>query len=344
LAIFVGLLVAMTVSATAGAAAAVSRPITTAAVGGSWSLIADFPSGAAPMSLTAGVDGRLYMFGFCQDSSCAQRNGPVGYGAPVTYVYVPDKGLWRNGVGAPTDCSDAQASAVDAEGLIHLAGCWHDIMSDAGFHEAVLDPATWTWTMQGGHGPYVDPIAGMTSANGDLYWFSQALQKQGTAVFISGYRVVIESGLWFKGTAVPNFAPSEAAVLGQDGQVYALGGARTCQPEFGPCAVPAVQAWRAVSNSWHRVTRLPTARIRLAAATDAQGRIFTMAGLAPDGSKLFRTVQVYVPSEHRWLKAPRLNEPRFAALATATADGRVWILGGYDAFGSPMVDGEVWAP
>lgn len=334
---------ALVVTATVGVVAP-AQAATLGTIRGSWSAIPAFPDSVAAMTVTAGPDGRIYVFGFCQ-SSCEQVGGTVGYGASVTEVYDPSTRTWAPGKGAPAICAGAMASALGADGLIHLAGCWRDLVTARGVRVALYDPASATWSMQPGHGPYADPIAGMTGANGQIYWFSEVLQRQGSATFVVGHQVLIDTdGLWFTGAPVPSTAPSDTATLGHDGRVYAVGGSRNCQPQFGPCAVRPVQAYRPLTNAWRQVTRLPTPRIRVAAATDGHGRIFVMGGLAGDAHTLYRTVQIYRPSSHSWAKAAPLPRARMAALATATPDGRVWLLGGYDRFGNPRSDGYVFTP
>jgi len=313
-------------------------------IAGAWTAIHAFPDGVTPMAVTTAADGRIYLFGTCY-GSCKQLHGTVGSGATVTYVYDPATDRWAKGVGAPAICAGAMAAAPGGDGLIHLGGCWNDLVHDRGVRIALYDATNATWSYQPGVGPYFDPTAGMRAADGAIDWFGDVLQRQGTAVFIVGHRVVVdESGLWFRGLGVPNTAPSDAVALGQDGRVYAFGGWRNCQPQFGACPVPPVQAWRPLTNTWTQVARLPTPRIRLAAATDRQGRIFTIGGLAGDASRMFATVQVYVPGTRTWWKAAPLPAARMAAFATATSDGRVWILGGYDTFGMPLRSGYCFTP
>jgi N-acetylneuraminic acid mutarotase len=315
-------------------------------IGGSWSAVPPLPAAAAAMALTSGSDGRLYLFGFCEDTSCPQRHGAAANGEPVTYVYDPVAGAWQNGAGAPSSCSAAMAAASRPNGTIALAGCWTDMVHQRGFHVAIYHPASATWTMRRGHGPYADPIAGLAAANGDIYWFSERLRREGQAVFVAGHRVVVDhNGTYTRGALLGRHAPSDAAALGPDGRVYTFGGDRNCQPEFGPCAVPQVRAWRPSTDTWRKVTRMPTPRIRVTATTDASGRIFVMGGLAGDASVAYRKVEVYLPSTHSWARASPLARARMAALAAATPDGRVWLVGGYDAvYGEPLYDGEVFTP
>lgn len=315
-------------------------------IGGSWSAVPALPAMAAPMALTTGADGRLYLFGFCEDTSCPQRHGAAAYGEPTTYVFDPADWTWHTGASAPDICSGAMAAAARPDGKIELAGCWHDMVTDAGFRVAVYDPASATWTLRRGHGAYVDPIEGMTGSNGAIYWFAETLRSDGSAVFFKGYRVVVEiAGQYALGATAPLGAASDAAVLGGDGRVYALGGARACQPEFGTCPVRPVRAWQPLPDAWATVTNMPTPRMRVAAATDSSGRIFVMGGISGDGSTGYATVEVYRPASDSWRRAPDLAFGRMAALATATSDGRVWLIGGYDTtFGSPLFDGEVYTP
>jgi Kelch motif. len=238
------------------------------------------------------------------------------------------------------------AAAPRPDGKIELAGCWTDIVTDPGFRVAVYEPVGATWTLRRGHGPFVDPIAGMAGPNGAIYWFSQRLRIEDTAVFSNGYRVVVEiAGQYVMGAAAGPGAASDAAVLGPDGRVYAMGGWRNCQPEFGPCPVRPVRAWQPLPNSWGTVSRLPTPRIRVAAAIDSRGRIFVMGGISGDGSAGYTTVEVYRTASGSWRRAPDLTLSRMDALATATPDGRVWLIGGYATdSGSPVFDGEVYTP
>ncbi len=323
------------------AAAAASMP----KVGGSWSAIAPLTAPAAVMTMTGGADGKLYAFGFCE-GTCPQTGGSVAWGAPVTYVYNPSDSSWRPRRPAPVNCSDAKASALDADGNIRLAGCWKDLVSASGFRVAIYNPSSNTWTMAPGRGPYVDPIAGMTAADGTILWFSETLRNDGSAVFVSGHRVAIEKtdGSWRLGAQQPKDGPSDGAALGSDGNVYAAGGSRECQPEFGACAMPPVESWIQAMNAWAKPTVLPTSRIRVAVTSDARGRIFTIGGLAADASRMFSRVEVYRPNSGTWARAADLPDARFAATAAFTADGRVWVFGGYDAFGNPLSDGFVFTP
>jgi len=313
-------------------------------IGGSWAPIAPLPEAAAILTASGGTDGRVYAFGFCQ-GTCHQLGGDVGYGSPVTYVFDPGDGAWHKGRPAPDLCSDAQASAVTADGTIRLAGCWTDIVTDAGFRVADYDTSARTWTLEPGHGPYADPISAVSAANGDTYWDAQTLRHQGEAVFISGDRIVVEKpdGTFRARARQPKRGPEDGIGLGSDGVVYAAGGSRECHPDLGACAMPPVEAWVPQLDRWFKPTVLPTSRIFTAVTGDRRGRIFVIGGLAADGSRLFAKVEVLRPDKG-WATAPRLPSARFAALATSTSDGRVWVIGGYDTFGNPLQDGYVFTP
>ena len=333
--------VALATLVTFGTAAAAAG---TPTIRGSWAPIAPLPVAAAVMTVTGGADGRIYAFGFCQ-GTCHQLGGDVSYGQSVTYVYWPTDGKWHKGRPAPDICSDAKASALTVGGTIRLGGCWTDITTDSGFRVADYDAATRTWSLEPGHGPYVDPIAAAAAANGDTYWYGQTLRPQDQAVFISGGRIVTESssGAFPTGARQPKGGPEDGIGLGSDGAVYVAGGSQECHPEFGACDMPPVEAWVPQLNQWFKPTVLPTSRIRVAVTSDSRGRIFAIGGMAADSSRLFAKVEVFRPGKG-WATAARLPSARFAAMATSTSDGRVWVIGGYDAFGNPLQDGFVFTP
>jgi N-acetylneuraminic acid mutarotase len=341
---------AATVTATTTAIAAMSVPT----IAGSWHMAPSFPSGVEPMSVVAGRDGRLYLFGFC-DNRCSQRNGTVGMDATVMETYDPVARTWHTGVHPPAACGAGindltpHASALDAAGKIEIAGCWGpDSAANAstvGPQVGIFDPVAGTWKLQAGHAPWDEPLVGMTGRNGQVLWFSSALKLSNGAVETAGYRVLIDTnGKWTSGRSMGGYAPSDAAVVGLDGRVYALGGDRDCQLEFGPCHSAPIRVYTPSTNMWATGPSLPLSRLRLAAATDRRGRIFLLGGTTSTGSGFVKTVDVYNPATKAWSRAASIPAPTFEALATATSDGRIWLLGGYGADGSPIRTMEVFTP
>ena len=156
---------------------------------GSWSSVPALPDEASINTIVGGHDGQLYVFGVCEDF-CIQSNGVVRGGAPVTYIYDPQSDVWMSGRSAPQVCDEAQAAVVGANGRIRLAGCWSNMLTDTGFRIAVYNPATDRWRLKSGHGPYVNPIAGVVDASGHALWYSETLRRDGSAVSVSGHRIV----------------------------------------------------------------------------------------------------------------------------------------------------------
>jgi hypothetical protein len=309
---------------------------------GAWTGVSALPDDATINAVVGGNDGLLYVFGVCNDF-CIQSNGIVHGGATVTYIYDPQYQLWMSGHGAPTVCDGADAAAVGADGRIRLGGCWSDIVTDPGFRFAIYDTVTNHWTLQTTYGPYVDPIVAMRNGAGRVLWYSNTLHNDGSAVFVSGHRIVAKiSGVWHRYVKEPAGGPSDGAAIGSDGRVYVAGGDRNCFPQFGTCSVPKVAAWSPSTNTWTRPTSLPTPRIRVAVTADDHGQIWVVGGMSGDGSQVYDTVEIYVPASGTWRSARRLPAPRFEALATSTPDGRVWVIGGYDANGNPLEDGYVF--
>jgi hypothetical protein len=322
-----GLLVAAPVAAAAGLPT----------IAGSWSAVPPMPSSFTPMTAVGGHDGRIYVFGFRSSDDKAR-----------TYIYNPATAKWKQGRSAPQSCSGAQASVVGRDGRIRLAGCWKDMVTDAGFRMAIYDPAADSWTMKRGHGPYVNPIAGMSGPGGRMSWFSETLRNDGSAVFVSGHRVVERrNGRWHARARLHTdvlTGPSDGATFGGDGRIWVLGGSRNCFPDIQTCQVRRAAAWTPRSDVWSRPTKVPTPRIKVAVTADAGGRIFVAGGLKGDASATYRTVEVFMPRLHSWAKAADLPSKRFGAIATSTRDGRVWVLAGYDMNGNPLSNGYVFTP
>jgi hypothetical protein len=313
-------------------------------IGGSWSHLAALPANASVSTITGGADGRLYAFGSCEQNPCPQTGGDVSVDSPVTYRYDLTTGVWQPRRPAPASCAFAEASTLRSDGKILLAGCWQDPVFGPGFRVAIYDTQNNTWTMQPGHGPYVDPIAGMTSANGQIYWFSEILVKEGPGNFVDGHRMVVQrlDGTLVAKAKQPRNGPSDGAGLGSDGRVYTAGGDRDCL--FEVCNLPPVEAWQKKHDKWTKPTAMRTTRINVAVTNDANGRIWTIAGVRPDGSGLWSRVEIYRPSTGSWARAADLPDKRYQAIAAFTSDGRVWVVTGYDASGNPLSDGYVFTP
>lgn len=306
-------------------------------IAGSWSAVKPMPADITPLTAVGGDDGRIYVFGFSNTD-----------GGALTYIYNPATAKWKQGRSAPQKCAGAKASVVGRDGRIRLAGCWKNMVTDAGFRMAIYDPAANRWTMKRGHGPYVDPIAGMAGPDGRMSWFAETLRRDGEAVFVSGHRVVERrNGRWWARARLRADllkGPSDGAAFGTDGRIWVMGGSRNCFPDIQTCSVTRSAAWTPRSNVWTRPTTLPTKRIDVAVAADPGGRIFVAGGLAGDASATFSTVEVFRPQTGNWAKAANLPTELFGAIATSTPDGRVWVLAGYDKFGNPRSGGYVFTP
>jgi N-acetylneuraminic acid mutarotase len=132
-----------------------------------------------------------------------------------------------------------------------------------------------------------------------------------------------------------------AAAAGSDGRIYALGG--SVEKEL---ASSSVDAYSPRSNTWARVTNLPTPRRLLAAASDLNGRIYAIGGTnTMNGVTSLATVEVYAPSTGRWAAVASMLTPRQGLTAAAGTDGRVYAIGGtQSATSEPLATVEVYDP
>jgi hypothetical protein len=105
--------------------------------------------------------------------------------------------------------------------------------------------------------------------------------------------------------------------------------ANACEPASGPPV-------------WIRIADMPVARLGLAAAPLADGRIYVFGG-SPDDVMLVPDVDAYDPVADTWSTAPPLAKPRARAAGTVGGDGALYVIGGI-ASGSPLASVERCAP
>ena len=83
-----------------------------------------------------------------------------------------------------------------------------------------------------------------------------------------------------------------------------------------------------VTGSWEALPPMPFPRSALAAAVDADGRIYAIGGRDGAGNGGAR-VDVFDPAERRWTRRRDMPTPRGGLAAVTGPDGRIYAIGGY---------------
>ena len=98
----------------------------------------------------------------------------------------------------------------------------------------------------------------------------------------------------------------------------------------------------AAENTWTRKADMPTARAYSSSAVVA-GKIYVIGGLSYAPVRVFRTVEVYDPTNNTWTKKADMPTERFAPSASVV-DGKIYVLGGASWQGNAVSTVEVYNP
>ena len=146
----------------------------------------------------------------------------------------------------------------------------------------------------------------------------------------AGCVAVAAQGTWATLTSLTT-ARGRLAAASSGGKIYALGG------DGGGGDLTTAEAYTPSTNAWSPVASMPTARTFIAAATGADGRIYTLGG-----SPALATVEVYTPSTNAWVTGPSMAVGRYGLAAATGLDGRIYALGGWGT--TAVANVEAYAP
>jgi len=181
-------------------------------------------------------------------------------------------------------------------------------------------------------------LAAATGADGRIF----AIGGEGGLQQLSKVEAYTPStNTWATVAPMPTARDHLAAARGADGRIYAIGG-RTVAGNNSTIFHATVEAYTPSSNSWATVASMPTARLGLAAAVGADGRIYAIGGNSASTVNL-TTVEVYTPSSDSWATVASLNTARNSLAAATGADGRIYAIGGSGAGGAQAAM-EVYDP
>jgi N-acetylneuraminic acid mutarotase len=127
-----------------------------------------------------------------------------------------------------------------------------------------------------------------------------------------------------------------AAVTGQDGRIYTLGGTTEfsalgeCVPVSRPsrpreCQI--VRAYDPQKDAWTPLASLRVERVMPATAMGPDGRIYAIGG-SNGGNAALSSAEVYNPRTNRWNPIAGMIHDRTGFAAATAPDGRIYVIGG----------------
>ena len=259
----------------------------------SWTTMARAPhrmSGSA----VAAINGKLYLYGFDQDSA-----GNQGSFVPRLSIFDPASNTWS--IGAPPRLVRAAASVGVINGKMYVAGgC---ITSDCriGITNAleIYDPVANTWSdgapmATGRLGAAAGVIGGRLVVTGGTLACPPCNATSSTELYNPA------TNTWVSGAAIPvsHENPASAVV---DGLLYVIGGyVRNPANTLGGGPSGRVDVYDPVANSWTTRSPMPTAR-SAAAAGVIDGKIHVAGGF---GTANLTANESYDPQSDTWLSGP----------------------------------------
>jgi hypothetical protein len=245
---------------------------------------------------------------------------------PLTWQGSLDMALARSGA----------AAATGTDGRIFVFGGSND--QGATNSAAVFDPAAASWTSIAPLQTRRIGMAGAADAAGRIYAIGGTQIDPTLGLFISSTVEIYDPvlGTWSKGTNLPTAVVDAAAVRGNDGKIYVLGGTTSSG------VTNLVQVYDPVAGSWEYLPSMPTARSGLAAVKGRDGKIYAIGGINSVHA-VVGALEILDPAQGTWTTGSDLPTPRSGLGAAVGPDGNLYVIGG--ASGLQVMDTvEVYYP
>ena len=114
-----------------------------------------------------------------------------------------------------------------------------------------------------------------------------------------------------------------------DGKIYLIGGTLFEHDRNGPFGMSLVEVYHPQTNTWQRLTDMPTARSGTKAAV-VDGKIYVLAGYVGQdhqGAKDLKVVEMYDPQTDTWVRKGDMSRRR-AAFGIGVVAGKLYAIGG----------------
>jgi hypothetical protein len=135
---------------------------------------------------------------------------------------------------------------------------------------------------------------------------------------------------WSTRLPLPTPRSHLAAVLGPDGNLYAIGGQNSTDPTRPGTPLATVELFNTKQTAWSAGPSLSVGRADLAAAVGGPGLIYALGGDVPrnDQGVPVYSVEALDPETYRWAAQSNLDLFRSHFAAAAGSDGRIYTFGG----------------
>ena len=117
-----------------------------------------------------------------------------------------------------------------------------------------------------------------------------------------------------------------------DGRIYLIGGTLFEHEQGGPFGMSLVEVYDPQTNTWQRLTDMPTARSGAKTAV-VDEKIYVLAGYVGKGDlgvnrKHLKVVEMYDPQTNTWIRKQDMSIPR-TQFGIGVVAGKIYAIGGY---------------
>ena len=125
---------------------------------------------------------------------------------------------------------------------------------------------------------------------------------------------------------------TEFATAVVDGKIYLIGGTLFENDRNGPFGVSLVEVYDPQTNTWQRLTDMPTVRSEPSAAV-VDGKIYVLAGYIGEDNQganheHLKVVEMYDPQTDTWVRKQDMPTPR-TQFGVGVVAGKIYAIGGY---------------
>ena len=114
-----------------------------------------------------------------------------------------------------------------------------------------------------------------------------------------------------------------------DGKIYLIGGTLFENDRDGPFGMSLVEVYDPQTNTWERLTNMPTVRSSTKAAV-VDGKIYVLAGYVGkdhQGAKNLKVAEMYDPETDTWVRKQDMSRRRMA-FGIGVVAGKIYTIGG----------------
>jgi hypothetical protein len=147
---------------------------------------------------------------------------------------------------------------------------------------------------------------------------------------VEAYNLSMDS--WTTRAPLPTPRYGLAAVVGNDGRIYAIGGQYDDgNSPFTDGDSVKVEAYIPATNAWEEVPDLSNGRYKTAAVSVNDGLIYVIGGFSVNPIETLSTVSTYELGASSWLDSPDgLTTTRSSHAAAIGLDGKIYAIGGHN--------------